>query len=562
MIEEILPYNMEEKYNYMVIDNMYIAHWYVKNYLSGVSILSTLNSLLSIPNAMTCFNVRKINSIEFLKKINNRLAVCRAEKSTKGAEQIDIDILNKYINDAKEIRYIVQVENEDLFEVSVQLQFTSDSIQDMEKNCKKIQDTMYSSGISMYPMNFNQYDAYKQHLPIFTSDYAIHDKICKIFTTSSLTSLFPFYTNNFIELEGIRLGEFRERICMIDFRKKELNNKNMLIVGSSGTGKSFLVKNMMLQYLYKGIKQIVIDPEGEYVQIASALGQRVITKSTFNIMEIEEQFVKSYPNDYINKKIDNLVNMLELNQILEDNEKIESIKTKIKEIYHEYGITENINSLYMQENGEKIYTCKKYINKLMFPTINTLKEKIPSIKLSSTEKKNIIRQIDSYKCSDVQDCEEDLVVYNLETCDEKYINALMYKLQEYLSPEHIIYIDEMWKLMCNKNVSLELVNLFKTIRKRGTSLVAITQDISDIVTYNDGDFGKSIFNNSYTKVFFKMEYLDVENLQKMILEPKDFFERVMKLKRGSALLEQGGALIELDVIAFPQDKEIIEGGIK
>jgi len=36
----------------------------------------------------------------------------------------------------------------------------------------------------------------------------------------------------------------------------------------------------------------------------------------------------------------------------------------------------------------------------------------------------------------------------------------------------------------------------------------------------------------------------------------------MKLKRGSALLEQGGALIELDVIAFPQDKEIIEGGIK
>ena len=101
---------------------------------------------------------------------------------------------------------------------------------------------------------------------------------------------------------------------------------------------------------------------------------------------------------------------------------------------------------------------------------------------------------------------------------------------------------------------------FKTIRKRGTSIVAITQDISDIVTYDNGNFGKSIFNNAYTKIFFRTEYLDLENLQRIVSNTENFYEKVMRLKRGSALLEQRGMLLELDIAAFPQDKEIIEGG--
>lgn len=560
MLSEKLPYKLEEKYNCLVVNNSYVSYWYIKTYLNGSQMLSTLNTIINDPNTILCFNVRRLNSGEFLKRLNNKLAVFKSERSKNGNEQLDIDILEKFVSDARNIRYIIQVENEDIFEVSTIIRMSSNSEKRLESEENLFRNKLYSEGVSIYPMNFNEYESYKQFYPTLIKVNAIHDKTCKIFTTSSFASLFPFYSQNVIESGGLYIGNFRTKTCILDFRKNEVENRNILILGSSGTGKSFLVKNMILQYLYNGIKQIVIDPEGEYIQIAKMFGQRVITKETFNIMEIEEQFAKNYPHEYMYKKINIISNIIELDKILDSNEKIIKVKDKIQEVYNEFKITENIDSLYRQENDENVYVRKKYIDKSKFPTISGLKSKIKDIRLSRLEKQNLLKQIEKYECTIDCDYNEDLIVYNLNQNNHRYIMSIMYKLQEYLSPDYIIYMDEMWKLMCNNSISLEIVNLFKTIRKRGTSIVAITQDISDIVTYDNGNFGKSIFNNAYTKIFFRTEYLDLENLQRIVSNTENFYEKVMSLKRGSALLEQRGMLLELDIAAFPQDKEIIEGG--
>lgn len=561
MLENILAYEIEEKYNSLSVNNEHMSFWYIREYLKGSQILMTLGTIMNKPDASICFVVHRVNTGEFLKKINGRLALFKSENNKKGTEQVDIDILNKYINDARQMRYIIQVENEDIFEVSTIIKLRSCTEKDLLEGGKLFQNQMYADGISVYPMNFNQYGSYKEFLPILTNNNTLYQKISKIFTTSSLTSLFMFYSESLMETDGLYFGEFSNKACMINLRKKEVNNSNILIVGSSGTGKSFLVKDMILQYLYKGIKQIVIDPEGEYVKIAKRLGQRVVSRETFNIMEIEEQFANSFGREYIDRKIDNLSNMLNLKNILGDDEKINNIKGKIKEIYHEHGITENPNSLYVHADKENIYFNKKYINKSKFPLISELSGKLANIKLSKAEKQCILQQIELYKCkiSYDEDEDEDLIVYNLEKYDEDYVVGIMYKLQEYLMPDYIIYIDEMWRLIFNNDISLMLINLFKTIRKRGASIVAITQDISDIVSYNNGNFGKSIFNNSYTKIFFKTEYLDLENLQKIIFSTEEFYNKITRLKRGSALVEQGGVLFELNIVAFPQDMKIIEG---
>jgi type IV secretory pathway VirB4 component len=57
--------------------------------------------------------------------------------------------------------------------------------------------------------------------------------------------------------------------------------------------------------------------------------------------------------------------------------------------------------------------------------------------------------------------------------------------------------------------------LYKTIRKLNAAIVTITQDISDFFSKDMGIYGKSIFNNSFIKMFFKVEYSDSEILQKM-----------------------------------------------
>ena len=79
------------------------------------------------------------------------------------------------------------------------------------------------------------------------------------------------------------------------------------------------------------------------------------------------------------------------------------------------------------------------------------------------------------------------------------------KIKENRKEKKAIYLDEIWRLIgitSNKNVASFIYKIFKTIRKYGGSSVAITQDISDLFSLEDGIYGKSILNNSSIKTFF------------------------------------------------------------
>ena len=78
-----------------------------------------------------------------------------------------------------------------------------------------------------------------------------------------------------------------------------------------------------------------------------------------------------------------------------------------------------------------------------------------------------------------------------------------------------IYLDEIWRLIgitSNKEVASFVFKIFKTIRKYGGSGVAITQDVSDLFSLEDGVYGKAILNNSSIKSFFSLEEENIKLL--------------------------------------------------
>src|SRR5574344_2382275 len=80
-----------------------------------------------------------------------------------------------------------------------------------------------------------------------------------------------------------------------------------------------------------------------------------------------------------------------------------------------------------------------------------------------------------------------------------------------------IYIDEIWRLIgvtSNKEVASFIYKIFKTIRKYGRSAVAITQDISDLFSLENGTYGRSLINNSEIKAFFNLEEDNIKILEK------------------------------------------------
>ena len=124
-----------------------------------------------------------------------------------------------------------------------------------------------------------------------------------------------------------------------------------------------------------------------------------------------------------------------------------------------------------------------------------------------------------------------------------------------------IYLDEIWRLIgvtSNMNVASFIYKIFKTIRKYGGSAVAITQDISDLFSLENGIYGKSILNNSSIKTFFSLEEENIKILSEYSnLSEKEKVE-IKSLKRGECLMFVGENHILTKVEASEIEKKMIQ----
>ena len=86
----------------------------------------------------------------------------------------------------------------------------------------------------------------------------------------------------------------------------------MCIFGTSGAGKSFYTKLLILRYRLLGIEQYVIDPEREYINLAKELKGTEIkigpsSKTYVNVLDIRKESLEEGEQGYLATKISKLI---------------------------------------------------------------------------------------------------------------------------------------------------------------------------------------------------------------------------------------------------------------
>ena len=163
-----------------------------------------------------------------------------------------------------------------------------------------------------------------------------------------------------------------------------------------------------------------------------------------------------------------------------------------------------------------------------------------------------------------------LVVADISDLGEKYLPYGMFlfsdifwdRIKNNKKNKKSIYLDEIWKMIgvvsCSEVASFILA-IFKTIRKYNGSAVSITQDISDLFSFQEGAYGRSILNNSSIKTFFSLEEGDIKILSKQVeISTKEQIE-IRKLKKGECLMLVGNNHILTKIECSNKEKELIEG---
>lgn len=340
-------------------------------------------------------------------------------------------------------------------------------------------------------------------------------------------------------------------------------------------GKSFYTKLMILRYRFLGIEQYVVDPEREYEKIAKNLNGSIIkigpnSQTYINILDIRKESIED-EKGFLATKISRLIGFFNLifGELNEEEKAL--LEEKLILCYKEKKITFDDNSLYKKEKN-KINIKPIFKESKDMPLLEDLynileKDKktkkmqiklIPFVKgsLSFFNNYTNIEFNNKLIIADVYDLGEENLKYGMYLFTDLFWD----KIKKDRTIKKTIYLDEIWRLIgvtSNKDVASFIYKIFKTIRKYGGSSVAITQDISDIFSLEDGTYGKSILNNSSNKIFFALEEENILILNKYTnLSEKEKIE-IKSLKRGECLMFVGDEhiLTKIDVAEF--EKEII-----
>ena len=108
-----------------------------------------------------------------------------------------------------------------------------------------------------------------------------HDELAEVrnIDTSGLATLFPFTSSALSMEHGVLYGvtlRGSSPVLINPFDSGQLENANLCIFATSGAGKSYFTKLLVLRSLLTGTSAIAIDPEGEYRALTRAVsGQRV-----------------------------------------------------------------------------------------------------------------------------------------------------------------------------------------------------------------------------------------------------------------------------------------------
>ena len=563
---------------YIEIDNMFYGGLIVVNYYREQEELILKSLIETNINMNVSIFYEKQDQYSTIKDLTYHIGNVGVDINSSNQNRQDMDIAVYTYTDAKYIRKEMQVNGEDLYFLYIYIDIYSENIKNLEYYINKIEGIMQSKGLITRRANFRQSQVFKSCLPLMENNKDVKNSARRNILTTGLLSTYPFISTSIFDENGIFIGRniYNNSLIFIDrYNTNKYKNANMCIFGTSGSGKSFYTKLLILRYKLIGIKQYIIDPDREYNNLCKELKGTLIkigpTSNTFvNVLEIRKESIEDDENGYLAVKISKLIGFFNLIFGNLNEEEKALIEEKIIETYEKKQITFDDESLYKinPKNRKKEFKNNKDMPILedLFNVFNKdiktrkyANKLIPFVKGSMKFFNNYtnVELNNELIVADVYDLGEDNLKYGMYL----FTDIFWDKIKENRNEKKAIYLDEIWRLIgvtSNKEVASFIYKIFKTIRKYGGSSVAITQDILDIFSLDDGVYGKSILNNSSIKTFFALEEDNIKVLSEFAnLSEKEKIE-IKSLKRGENLMFVGDEHILVKIECSDIEKEIIE----
>lgn len=437
--------------------------------------------------------------------------------------------------------------------------------------------------------------------------------------TSTLAATFPFISNALQDPNGIYLGD-NEYPVFVDFfkRDRERVNSNMMVIGKSGSGKSYATKTLLTNLAADNCKIFILDPENEYKDLTINLGGKFIDvgSSTHGIInpfhvissleasedeEKEEEEFDEYGRPIEKKKVakkldDSFPQHLQFLEqffrvILEgiNADAFEVLNSLIIDMYKEFNIDYKTNLARLKPED---YPTFDALYDLILRRIKTAKDEFSLRNLMTVE--TYIKKFASggrnsalWNGPTSIETNENFVTFNFQSLvagnNPTITNAQMLLVFRYLNNEIINNKDFNKKYRKNRKVIVAvdeahifinpkypialdfMAQMAKRIRKYGGMQIVITQNISDFVgTEEIRRQSTAVINACQYSLIFSLAPADINDLVQLYEKSGGINEEeqnsIVTAGVGQAfLITSPTARTTVQIIAQDYVKQLFEG---
>ena len=398
-------------------------------------------------------------------------------------------------------------------------------------------------------LSFRQREGLLSSLPIALNAVATW----RTLDTSSLARLFPFSPPDLDTRSGTLYG-IDMRACspvVYDPWDGTHLNANTAVLARSGSGKSFSTKLGVLRGLTRGVTAYVIDPEGEYADMARAAGGRVLSPGVAGQGMNPFVIDKGDPEELL-QRIGSLRRLIEV-MVGErlSAERRASLDHALAGYYSQprerTGFKDFYGYLREDEAGDPD------LADLLRPfATGSLRH------LLSDEGDDLLGNEALVTVFDLRLLEPELRPAAAMVCTETVWSAAAQDPKP-----RLLVVDEVWSIMQHPEGAAFLVSVAKRARKHRLGLQFITQDVQDLLSEDSsraitGHSGRALLQNAAFKLLLQQDAAAVGAVGDAFDLPEDLQRWLLSCPRGDGLLIARGQKFPVRIEATPEETEVIE----
>ena len=572
----ILPGTVKFLSDRYILGDSYRCVWAIREYPPSTEEQAILSRLADKSGVTLRIYHRLVDSMEQRKIIQN---AARKNKLKSGGNDVT-EAIEAESNLQDLMRLVANQKREQglLLHCSVFIELKARSMEGLKELQSEIAMELARSKISVDRLMLRQKEGFLSVLPVGANQFGAQYE--RVLPASSVANLYPFNFSGKTDPNGIYIGrdKFGSNV-LVDFdrRAEDKTTSNILILGNSGQGKSYLLKLLLTNIRESGKSVICLDPENEYEEICSALGGCYIDFMSGKYM-INPLEPKTWSNgDEVDTDLSVPITFRKATRLsqhiayLKDffraykdftDSQIDTIEILLSKLYARFGIADSTDYSKLKPTDypimedfyklceEEFYGYDKQRKNLY--TEETLQEVCLGIHSMCVGAES--KYFNGY--SNITD-NEFLVfgVKGLLDTNKRLKDAMLFNILSFMSNQllgkgnTVASVDELYLFLTNMTAIEYIRNCMKRVRKKESSIILASQNIEDFLIPSIREFTKPLFSIPTHQFLFNAGQINPkEYMDALQVEPSEF-ELIKYPERGTCLYRCGNERYLLQVIA-------------